>query len=375
MTGHSLKNPYLARVKKKTLLSDQDPHRRIFHLVLEIEDSDISYSCGDSAAIFPSNDPVFVEKLLTSLSSCKNHKILDPKTNIALSIEDFLLHKANISKISLPLLRAIAKENPSSFLHDLLQNKEKYHTFIQSHELWDFLFLLKDHHIPCDLITSHILPMIPRFYSIASSQKAHPNELHLLVAAISYFTSEHLRYGVATHFLCDLAKERETKIPIFIHKTPHFSLPQNPSTPIIMIGAGTGLAPFLGFLQERHFNKALGKNWLIFGERNQKNGFFQKEFLQKLEKEHFLHLSLAFSRDQKEKIYVQHKMKEEKKRLFAWLKEGAILYVCGDAKKMALDVDKTLHEIVREEGNMSTEEAKLFIKQLTAEKRYQKDIY
>jgi sulfite reductase (NADPH) flavoprotein alpha-component len=180
---------------------------------------------------------------------------------------------------------------------------------------------------------------------------------------------------VGSHFLCHQAAIESTPIPIYVQPSNHFTLPEDPATPIIMIGPGTGIAPFRAFLQERIASQAPGLNWLFFGERNQATDFYYADFWLELEKQGRLRLDLAFSRDQKEKIYVQHKLLEQKKSIWNWIEKGAMLYVCGDAEEMAKDVEWALKEIVQEEGKMIEEDARKFLKTMRAEKRYLLDVY
>jgi sulfite reductase (NADPH) flavoprotein alpha-component len=245
--------------------------------------------------------------------------------------------------------------------------------YISEHALWDFLEEFSES-LPLQEICSNLFPLTPRFYSVASSKAKYPNELHLLVHKVVYSTSNHIRYGIASHYLCDMVKEEQTPISLYVQPTHTFQLPP-PTADLIMIGPGTGLAPFISFLEDRCYNKASGKNWLFFGEWYRSSCFYFEEFLTCLEKENSLSLDLAFSRDQKEKIYVQHRMYEKKKEFWAWLEKGAYLYVCGDALRMAKDVDETLQKIIMEEGHLSTEEALNYIKNLRLQKRYVRDVY
>jgi sulfite reductase (NADPH) flavoprotein alpha-component len=212
----------------------------------------------------------------------------------------------------------------------------------------------------------------PRLYSIASSPSISPNEAHLLVATFVHTCG---KPGLTSHFLTEEAEVGITPIATRLYRTPSFRLPKDPSIPIIMIGAGVGIAPYRAFLQERTFQNAPGKNWLIFGERNRAFDFYFEKELLSLERQNRLRLDLAFSRDQSEKIYVQHKLLENGPEIWRWLEEGATFYVCGDAKHMAKEVNIALHHIIEKEGNLSLEAAKEYTKSLRREKRYLLDIY
>jgi len=216
---------------------------------------------------------------------------------------------------------------------------------------------------------------LPRFYSIASSQKTHDREVHLTVAMLEYQHGEFEKKGVCTHYLCNLTQADAAKVPIYVHKHRGFTLPENGDTPIIMIGPGTGIAPFRGFMQERIATGAKGSNWLFFGDWTEKNEFYYGDYWRQLVKEGKLRLDLAFSRDQEHKVYVQHRMKKNAEEFYRWLQAGAILYVCGDMKHMAKDVDLALHEIVQEQGNLDEQGAKKYVSHIRKEGRYLRDVY
>jgi sulfite reductase (NADPH) flavoprotein alpha-component len=214
----------------------------------------------------------------------------------------------------------------------------------------------------------------PRLYSIASSPKAHPSSVHLTVAAVRYESKGRKREGVCSTFLSDRADA--APVPVFVHSAKHFRVPEDLSTPVIMVGPGTGIAPFRAFLQERKAAGSSGKNWLFFGDQKAETDFLYREELEAYQAEGVLHeLSVAFSRDQAEKIYVQHRMLERAADLYAWLESGAYFYICGDASRMAKDVDTALHKVVETAGGKSPEEAAAYVEELKKSKRYRKDVY
>jgi sulfite reductase (NADPH) flavoprotein alpha-component len=216
-----------------------------------------------------------------------------------------------------------------------------------------------------------------RLYSISSSQKAHPEEVHLTVATVRYSSHGRARGGVASTFLAERITVGETLIPVFVNHGKGFRLPEpHEETPVIMIGPGTGIAPFRAFLEERKATAAKGKAWLFFGEVSAKTCFFYKdEFEAYLADGTLAKLTTAWSRDQAEKIYVQHKMLENSAEIYAWLEQGAIVYVCGDASRMAVDVDKALHSIIEKEGSKTPEEASAYMAAFKEAKRYRRDVY
>jgi sulfite reductase (NADPH) flavoprotein alpha-component len=254
----------------------------------------------------------------------------------------------------------------------LPENKGKLSEFLHTHSLLD----LSGMHAAPDLSSiSKLMPLLPRFYSIANSALVFPDEIHLTVAYVTYVANGQIRKGIGSYFLCSYAQESMTPIPIYLQPSNHFTLPDDGGASIILMGPGTGVAPFRAFLQERLASSATGRNWLFFGERNRATDFYYEPFFTELAKAGRLRLDLAFSRDTAEKTYVQHKMYEERKSLWAWLQEGAYFYVCGDAEEMAKDVDAMLHRIAREVGGMTEEESHLYVKRLRAEKRYLTDVY
>jgi sulfite reductase (NADPH) flavoprotein alpha-component len=220
---------------------------------------------------------------------------------------------------------------------------------------------------------SHLRKLTPRLYSISSSIKAFPEQVHLTVASVRYDAFGRSRKGVCSTFLADRANG---PMPVFVQTSHGFRLPKSGDTPIIMVGPGTGVAPFRAFLHERRAVGAKGRNWLFFGEQRAATDFFYREELeQMLADGHLTTLTTAFSRDQAEKIYVQHRMAEQGAELFRWLEEGAHFYVCGDASRMAKDVDAALHAAIEKHGGVSAEAAAEYVKKLKADKRYQRDVY
>jgi sulfite reductase (NADPH) flavoprotein alpha-component len=217
---------------------------------------------------------------------------------------------------------------------------------------------------------------LPRFYSISSSQRCVGEEIHLTVAPLEYESNGHKRRGVCTHYLCQLVELHDPVIPIFVQSSHGFNLPQDLHIPLVMIGPGTGVAPFRAFMQERLLHhQSKGRHWLFFGEWNRDYDFFYEEDWLEFSKQGHLRLGLAFSRDQEQKVYVQHKMWEAGEELFQWLEEGAYLYVCGDAQRMAKDVEVALQSIIQEFGKKEAQAAKEYIKHLRQQKRYLRDVY
>jgi sulfite reductase (NADPH) flavoprotein alpha-component len=229
-----------------------------------------------------------------------------------------------------------------------------------------------------EMFLSQLSPIPPRLYSIASSLAAHPDEVHLCVAVVRYETHGRKKTGLCTGFLADHAEMRVRNIPIYIQESRHFRLPQDGARDIIMVGPGTGIAPFRAFLEQRAADGARGRNWLFFGEQHRATDFFYEDEFAAFKKQGVLtRFDTAFSRDQAQKIYVQHRMKENARELWAWLQGGACFYVCGDAHRMAKDVHQTLIDIAREQGGLSAEAAAEYVNLtlMKTEKRYLRDVY
>ncbi len=369
--------PAIAKVKLRFPLTKSGSSKNTQHIVLDTRELSLQFDVGDSVGIYPQNDPILVDHILSTVRATGEEIIVDPKTITQISVREFFTHKANLSRLTSSFLKLFYERGSSSFLEPLLQkeNREILVRYLQEHDPLALLKEMKDVAIPLQDLCNAFSPLLPRFYSIASSPCMHPDEVHLVVALFTYTHSGEKRYGVASHFLNTLVQEKVTPIPLFVQPAHQFRLTQNDHAPIIMIGPGAGIAPFRAFLQERIARNAPGKNWLFFGERNRATDFFYQEFFEELAVQKKLKLDLAFSRDQSEKVYVQHRMQEQAKMLWEWLQEGAYLYVCGDAEHMAKDVEATLHGIAKEQGGMSEEQAASYFKTLRLENRYMRDVY
>lgn len=355
-------NPYIATIKSRKLLTLPGSQKMTHHVVLDLGDSGIRYSVGDSIGIFPENHPEVVAKTLQVLKADPSTLVQDKKTGESFTLERFLKTKAN--------LRAISKK-----LAELGGATDLPKEEISQYEVWDFMeSFIKEIPSPQEFCDS-VMPLLPRLYSIASSPILFPNEVHLTVAPVHYKTRGQLRYGVATDFLCYQAEVGKTKFGIYLHPHHGFGLPEDLSINMIMVGPGTGIAPFRAFMQERMAHKSPAGHWIFFGEWNRATDFFYEEEWNTIADAIHLKIDCAFSRDQSEKVYVQHYMKKHSKELFEWLEKGAVLYVCGDAQRMAKDVDQALHEIVKENTSLDDAGVKEYVKTLRTSKRYLRDIY
>lgn len=375
-------NPFLASITERYNLCSKGADKDTCHVVLDIKGSGLTYEVGDSVAVFSINDEDVVNKTLEALGASGSEKILEKHSSQEWALSDFLTKKANLAEVPKKLIQEFYQRQTDSQKKERLQfligegQKDALKEYQASHEIWDALDENREAGLTPQELCNFLMPLLPRFYSIASSMKAVGEQLHLTVAELKYETNGYQRHGVCTHFLCKLAPLNEKVVPIYLHpQTSGFTLPQDPSTPIIMVGPGTGVAPFRAFVQERVSQGATGLNWLIFGERHQAFNFYYQEYFQDLVHQGKLRLETAFSRDQEHKIYVQHRLIEHGAELFSLLESGAVFYVCGDAHRMAKDVDAALHYIIQKHGHIDEQAAKSYIKQLKAEKHYLRDVY
>ncbi len=357
MTYHRT-HPFHAKIKERYPLTKSGSTKSTYHVTLDISGSGLTFKVGDSLGIYAPNDPTIVLRILDAFKLDPQTAILHPRTAHPFTLEQFLETQANLARVTTSLMELFGgTDDPKTM--DVLDLALKYGN--RSFDLSQFL--------------SKLSPLLPRFYSVASSPVLHPNEIHLLVALTSFQHGEEIRYGVASHFLNHRAEVNKTDVPCYVQPTSHFTIPESHETPIIMVGPGTGVAPFRAFLQERLHHHAGCKNWLFFGERNQKTDFFYEEYWTSLSLQNKLTVDLAFSRDQADKLYVQHKLLEKGRDVWAWLEAGAHFYVCGDADPMAKEVESAVHQICMTHGNLSHDNAKAYLKKLRHEKRYLADVY
>lgn len=365
-------NPYASKLLLNRLMT-KGSDKETRHFELSLQDSGLDYLPGDSLGVLPTNCEEVVGDLLTTVGLSGEETVEIGEESLVL--KDALMNRLActvLSKIQIKKFNEIAQ---SEKLADLLQiaNKQDLVDYMWGRELIDLFLEFPQAEISAQDFVGLLRPMPPRLYSIASSLSAHAEEVHLTVAVVRYEGHERKRKGVCSSYL---AERIGSTIPCYLHPNKNFKLPDDPSTPIIMVGPGTGIAPFRAFIEERQATGATGKNWLFFGDRSQKTDYLYSDEWESYQKIGILHeLDLAWSRDQAEKVYVQHKMLEKKAELWNWLKNGAVFYVCGDASRMAKDVDQALRTIAQEQGSMSEEEAGVWIKGLQKERRYLKDVY
>ncbi|PRS47974.1 assimilatory sulfite reductase (NADPH) flavoprotein subunit [Bacillus sp. MZGC1] len=374
---YSRKNPFYAEVLENINLNGRGSNKETRHLELSLEGSGLVYEPGDSLGIYPTNDPALVDELLTTCGWNAEEAVTVHKNGDTLLLKEALTSHFEITVLTKPLLQKMADFTKSEALHALLEeeNEEKLKAYIAGRDLVDAARDFGPFEGTAADFTAILRKIPARLYSIASSLKANEEEVHLTIGAVRYDAHGRERQGVCS-ILCAERLEPGDTLPVYIQHNQNFKLPENPDAPIIMVGPGTGIAPFRSFMQEREEIGANGKSWLFFGDQHFVTDFLYQTEWQKWLKDGVLtKMDVAFSRDSEEKVYVQHQMKKQSKELFEWLEQGAYVYVCGDEKHMAHDVHGTLLLIIQEEGAMSKEKAESYLANLQQQKRYQRDVY
>ncbi|MEN8785666.1 MAG: flavodoxin domain-containing protein [Akkermansiaceae bacterium] len=369
------KNPFPSPLLTSYDLNKGGSIRETYHVELSLKDSGLEYQAGDALGVLSHNPARVVDEILPLLPFNVKDEVPLPNGNEA-SLREALITSYDIRSLNKRLLQAWSERSGSPFLRALVESgsREEIEEFCWGRELID---LINDH--PADFgdgeeFVGLLKKLQPRLYSIASSPNAHPGEVHLTVAIVRYNIHGRDRGGVCSTYLAD--RVGDVCSGVFVHNNKAFRLPDDPSKDIIMVGPGTGIAPFRAFLEEREVSKASGRNWLFFGNPYRSTDFiYEDEITGWVENGTLGRLDLAFSRDQEEKIYVQDKMLEAGADLWDWLQGGGYFYVCGDASRMAKDVDKALHTIARTHGGLSEEAAVDYFKGLKKEKRYARDVY
>ena len=373
VSTYSRKNPFPARLSKTRRLTAPGSGKETVHFEVSLAGSGLVYEVGDSLGVFPSNNPAEVDAVLAATGLNGDEAVESAGTHL----REVLTRQVTLREPSRQLLAAILEKCPdASELSELIDPEAKsvMEDWIDGREVVDILQAYPQANFTAGELVKVLRKLQPRLYSIASSPKAYPEDIHLTVAIVRYELHGRGRQGVCSTYLAD--RVNGGTMPVFIHSAKHFRQPEDPSVPVIMVGPGTGIAPFRAFLQERQAAGAKGPNWLFFGEQKSASDFFYKgEFEAALASGALSKFTTAFSRDQAEKIYVQHRMLEHGAELYDWLEKGSFFYVCGDAKNMAKDVDAALHSIVEKHGAKTPEQAKEYVDALKKEKRYRKDVY
>lgn len=366
------KNPFPATLTVNRVLSGEGSAKEIRHFEFALADSGIEYEAGDALNVVPVNDAGLVQSLVDALG-LDGATIPDGHDE---SLEHLLMYRYEITAPNVDLLEAVEERTGNEELTYVLRHGDKaaLDEWLWGRDILDILSLKPTPAFSSEELLSVLKPLQHRAYSISSSPLYADGSVHLTVAAVRYGTDDRERRGVCSTFLSDRAAENP--VGIFVTKNKSFRVPSDDTAPMIMVGPGTGIAPFRGFLQERRARGATGKNWLLFGDQRRSCDYiYEDELADFVESGLLTRLDLAFSRDQAQKVYVQTRMKEHGAELFAWLEEGGHFYICGDASRMAKDVDVALHELVAEHGGMSNEQAVEYVIALKREKRYVRDVY
>ncbi len=369
------KNPLQATLKHKRVLNKEGSSKEIVHYELSLEGSGEFYKAGDALNVIPQNQPNLVNAFLEHFKFTGDEKPSWNGENY--SLREIFTRYLDVRTPSKEFVKALAESASDHKVLEMIANDDSsaLNDFLWGKDILDLLRGYPNVTLSLAEILSLLKPIAPRAYSISSSLNKHNDEVHLTIGSVRYDSGERQYNGTCSTWLADLVAEGD-KVPCYFAPNKNFAVPEDDSAPMIMVGPGTGIAPFRAFLEEREVQASPGDNWLIFGDRNSATDYIYQEELEALESKGVLtRLDLAFSRDQEEKIYVQDKMREHGAEMFEWFERGGYFFVCGDAYYMAKDVDKALHDIVEVHGNRSAEEAKEYINQLKKQKRYVRDVY
>lgn len=373
---YSKKNPFPAEVLDNVLLNGAGTAKETIHVEFSLEGSGLEYEAGDALAVVPVNADDVVADLLKATGFSESEEV-EIKGGEKFPLATALRDQLDITAVSRAIARKYLALADNADLAKLLsdESKAEFRDWIWGRQIIDLLQEFPITELTAQQFVSILRKLPPRLYSIASSPKAHPGEVHLTVAAVRYEGHGKARKGVASTCLADQAPIGSKSL-VYVHRNKNFRLPEDDATPIIMVGPGTGIAPFRAFVEERAERGATGESWLFFGDQKYNFDFlYQLEWQDHLKEKSLTRLDVAFSRDQPEKVYVQDIMRQNSAELFAWLEKGAAFYVCGDAERMAKDVHQVLIEVVMEHGSRSEEEATAYVDQLKKDKRYQRDVY
>lgn len=372
---YTKKNPFSAEVLENINLNGRGSNKETRHLELDLEDSSLEYEPGDSLGIYPINEEKLVDQLITLMQWDPELSVTLNKDGEVRALREALLSHFEITVLTKPLIEKLEPFTSNEKLQEILASKETLQTYIEGRDLLDLLADFGPWELGAEELIQQLRKIPPRLYSIASSRKANPDEVHLTIGTVRYESHGRHRLGVCSG-QCAERMEPGGNVSVFVQKNSNFKLPEDGSAPVVMVGAGTGIAPYRAFLEEREELGAEGNTWLFFGEQHFTTDFlYQTEWQRWLKDGVLSRMDVAFSRDNEEKVYVQHRMTERSRELFEWLEAGAYLYVCGDEKHMAKDVHQALVSIVQRESGRSLEEAEAYVADLRQQKRYQRDVY
>jgi len=373
---YNKQKPYTAELIVSQKITGRDSAKDVRHVEIDLGESGLTYQAGDALGVYFDNDEALVDELLSALSLTGEEEISLKKgeVSITLALKDALINELEITLTAPNFVEFWAKHTGNEQLSTVAADKNNAREYAANHQIVDIVNGAPATINAQDFVDA-LRKLTPRLYSIASSQSEVDEEVHLTVGLVSYENNGKTRQGGASGFLTHRLEEGGN-VRVFIEHNDNFRLPQNPESPVIMIGPGTGVAPFRAFMQERDAMEATGDNWMFFGDQT-----FTQDFLYQVEWQGYLksglltRMDVAFSRDQAQKIYVQDRLKENAAEVFAWLERGAHVYICGDANRMAKDVHSALETIIEQQGGLSKEQAQDYLKSLRSAKRYQKDVY
>lgn len=372
---YSKSNPYQAEVLENINLNGRGSNKEVRHVELLLDNYGESFEPGDCVVILPQNEPEIVTLLIETLGWNKDIEIPINDDGDTLPLEKALTEHFEITKLTKPLLQNAAELFGNTELLSQIDNAEWIQQYVDGRDVIDLLTEFPTSELKPETFYKLLRKLPAREYSIASSYEATPDEVHITVGAVRYEAHERTRKGVCSVQLAERIQPGDT-LPIYLKKNPNFKFPFDEETPVIMIGPGTGVAPFRSYMQEREELGLSGNTWLFFGEQYFTTDFlYQTEWQAWLKDETLAKLDLAFSRDTEEKVYVQHRIAQQSELFYQWLQDGAAIYVCGDEKHMAKDVHDTIRSVIEQEGDMSEADAEVYLTQMKQEKRYQRDVY
>ena len=372
---YSKSNPYQAEVLENINLNGRGSNKEVRHVELLLDNYGESFEPGDCVVVLPQNEPEIVTLLIETLGWDKDIEIPINDDGDTLPLEKALTEHFEITKLTKPLLQKAAELFGNTELLSQIDNAEWIQQYVDGRDVIDLLTEFPTSELKPETFYKLLRKLPAREYSIASSYEATPDEVHITVGAVRYEAHERTRKGVCSVQLAERIQPGDT-LPIYLKKNPNFKFPFDEETPVIMIGPGTGVAPFRSYMQEREELGLSGNTWLFFGEQYFTTDFlYQTEWQAWLKDETLAKLDLAFSRDTEEKIYVQHRIAQQSELFYEWLQDGAAIYVCGDEKHMAKDVHDTIRSVIEQEGDMSEADAEAYLTQMKQEKRYQRDVY
>ncbi len=374
---YSRTNPFPAKVLKNINLNGTDSNKETRHIELSLKGSGFTYVPGAALGVVPSNDPELVAALINEMKWNEEEVVTVGKQGETLSLKEALTSYFEITLLTKKILQqaAVFTENEDLKNLVLVENATQLKEYCYGRDLLDMLRDFGPWKASAQEIVSLLRKMTPRLYSIASSIAANPDEVHLTIGAVRYTAHGRDRKGVCSVLCSERIKEGDT-LPVYVQANKHFYLPESDDKDIIMVGPGTGIAPFRSFIQERAVNKVTGRSWLFFGDQHEASDFLYKSEFEKYQQDGVLtKIDTAFSRDSDQKVYVQHKMLENSKEMYEWIEKGAYFYVCGDKEYMAKDVNEALITILEKEGSMDRDAAEAHLKDMQKQGRYQRDVY